>query len=152
MTIQFRRGLYCRHAVNAALVALPLALGAAGTALAQTSPAVPSDAPPRLERLEEGAPAESPQTPKGGKGATESRDRSGAVNEIEVRTGVSTYYLRPNGQVGNAQPGDQQSSGNRAAQFRVKQFDLGRKKAVVPGDASRAVEEPATSPVPPTKK
>lgn len=152
MTIQFRRGLYCRHAVNAALVALPLALGAAGTALAQTSPTVPSDAPPRLERLEEGAPAESPQTPKAGKGTTESRDRSGAVNEIEVRTGVSTYYLRPNGQVGNAQPGDQQSSGNRAAQFRVKQFDLGRKKAVVPGDASQAVEEPATSPVPPTKK
>ncbi|MES2832510.1 MAG: hypothetical protein V4695_11010 [Pseudomonadota bacterium] len=129
------------NVVKVALVMLLSGLSVAGTAIAQTAPPVPSDAPPRLERLEEGAPAGTPQAPSPQNGVTESRDNSGAVNEIEVRTGISTYYLRPNGQVGNAQPGDQQSSGNRAAQFRVKEFDLGRKKVDKPNDAAQAADE-----------
>lgn len=154
MTIPFRLGFLCRQTAKAAVITMPLIFGVIHTSMAQpqTPPTAPSDAPPRLERLEEGAPADGAQPPKSGSGVTESRDRSGAVNEIEVRTGVSTYYLRPNGQVGNAQPGDQQSSGNRAAQFRVKEFDLGRKKSTVPGDASQAAEETAASPMPPAKK
>ena len=128
---------------------MPLTLTVISAALAQSS--LPSDAPPRLERLEEGARAGAPKTPKAGKGVTENRDRSGAVKEIEVRTGVSTYYLHPNGQVGNAQPGDQQSSGNRAAQFRVKEFNLGQKNATA-DNASQIGEQPATLPAPPAAK
>lgn len=93
-------------------------------------PTVPSDAPPApLERLEEGQQPGITVRPAGPtRGNTDTRDNSGRVTETEVKTGSTTYYVRPNTPVGNAQPGDQQSSGNRAAQFKVKEFDLGRKK------------------------
>jgi len=149
MTIQFRAGFLHQHVTAVMFVINVLVLGTAGTVAAQTVPkTAPIDAPPRLERLEEGAPAGTSQTPNAGKGITESRDNSGAVTEIEVRTGPSTYYLRPNGQVGNAQPGDQQSSGNRAAQYRIKEFGLGRKKAVTPSETSPTGEETITPPAP----
>ncbi|MBC7415731.1 MAG: hypothetical protein H7327_12450, partial [Herminiimonas sp.] len=82
-----------------------------------------------LEKLEEGqAPGITVRPAPPAKGVTETRDPSGRVTETEVRTGSTTYYVRPNNQIGNAVPGDLQSSGNRAAQFKVKEFDLGRKQ------------------------
>ena len=135
------------RAVFALLVSMPL-LGFSASAVAQNPRAVPSDAPPKLERLEEGPPAKpgiKVGKPKSEKSATETRDAAGAITETEVKTGGSTYYVRPNTQPGNAQPGDLQSSGNRAAQFKVKEFDLGRKKAPNPAGVTEAVE-PATAP------
>lgn len=157
MTIQVSPALLRQSFARAAYIAIPLAIIAMGTAVAQTPPVppmpptIPSDAPPRLERLEEGPPAGTPQPGKRGKGVTEKRIGSGKTGVTEVSTGVSTYYVRPDQEVGNAQPGDLQSSGNRAAQFRIKQFDLGQKNAVEPGERPEAVSDEATPPTLPTR-
>ncbi|MFI4939768.1 MAG: DUF2782 domain-containing protein [Burkholderiales bacterium] len=91
----------------------------------------PSDAPPKLEMLEEGEPpAIKLGKPEDEHKVTETRDDSG-VKEIKVQTGVSTYYLKPNKQVGNALPGDAQSTTNRGAEWKILEF--GRPK---PKDAS----------------
>lgn len=135
-------------------VPLLLLLALSGNAVAQNARTVPSDAPPKLERLEEGPPPQSGITvgkPKSDKSTTEKRDATGAITETEVKTGGTTYYVRPNTQPGNAQPGDLQSSGNRAAQFKVKEFDLGRKKVPNPADATQALEPAQAPPVLPAK-
>lgn len=132
----------------ALLFSVPLLCAVSVDAAAQNARVVPSDAPPTLERLEEGPPPKpgiSVGKPKTQKSTTEKRDSTGAITETEVKTGRSTYYVRPNAQPGNAQPGDLQSSGNRAAQFKIKEFDLGRKKAPQPADATQVLE-PAPAP------
>ena len=112
-------------------------LGAAGNAAAQARPAAPNDLPPRTQLLEEGAaptltkpkPGVQPGTGTVPNGTTDLRDNSGAVIETRVKTPLTTYTVRPNKQVGNAQPGDAQSSPNRAAQFKVGEFGRGPKQA-----------------------
>ncbi len=131
------------RAALAMLFSAPLLYAVCVDAAAQNARAVPSDAPPKLERLEEGPPPKpgiGVGKPKRERSTTEKRDATGAITETEVKTGGSTYYVRPNTQPGNAQPGDLQSSGNRAAQFKIKEFDLGRKKAPNPVDATEALE------------
>ena len=83
--------------------------------------------PPKLEKLEEGEPPNI----KVGKPApqhkiTETRDDSG-VKEVKVQTGASTYYVKPNQEVGNSMPGDVQSVHNHGAEWKVFEFDLGSK-------------------------
>lgn len=141
--------------VLALLFSMPLLLAASVDAAAQNQRAVPSDAPPKLERLEEGPPPKpgiSVGKPKTEKSTTEKRDATGAIIETEVKTGGSTYYVRPNTQPGNAQPGDLQSSGNRAAQFKIKEFDLGRKKGPNPADATEPLEPVPAPPALPAKR
>ncbi|MBC7513802.1 MAG: hypothetical protein H7234_05120 [Herminiimonas sp.] len=138
----------------AMLFSMPLLLALSGNAVAQNARTVPSDAPPKLERLEEGPPPKpgiSVGKPKSEKSTTEKRDATGAIIETEVKSGGSTYYVRPNTQPGNAQPGDLQSSGNRAAQFKVKEFDLGRKKVPNPANAAEALEPAPAPPALPAK-
>jgi hypothetical protein len=85
------------------------------------------DQPPKLEKLEEGEPS-SLKIGKPGpqQKVTETRDDSG-VKEVKVQTGVSTYYVKPNQDVGNSLPGDVQSVHNHGAEWKVFEFDLGSK-------------------------
>jgi hypothetical protein len=85
------------------------------------------DQPPKLEKLEEGEPSSL----KIGKPApqqkvTETRDDNG-VKEVKVQTGASTYYVKPNQEVGTSLPGDVQSVHNHGAEWKVFEFDLGSK-------------------------
>jgi hypothetical protein len=121
--------------LSAAALLMPLLVAA------QQSPP-PSDAPPKLEMLEEG----EPPTIKLGKPEdqhkiTETRDDNG-VKEIKVQTGVSTYYLKPNEQVGNALPGDTQSTTNRGAEWKVLEFGLPKKKDAAEEDGAAPPELP----------
>jgi hypothetical protein len=82
----------------------------------------------KLEKLEEtDPPAVKIGKPPTEHKITETRDDSG-VKETKVETGLSTYYVRPNTQVGTAQPGDTQSTTNRGAEWKVLEFNLGEKK------------------------
>ena len=116
------------------LSALPLVLAAVLPAHAQ-QPRERAEAPPppRLERLEEGeAPAVT--IPGGGpaeNSITEKREQ-GRVTEVEVRTGRSTYVVKPINPAGSALPGDAQANTNRAPQFKVKEFDLQRPEDIKP--------------------
>lgn len=86
-----------------------------------------SDAPPKLEKLEEGEPPNIKiGKPEDRRKITETRD-DGHVKEIKVENGKSTYYIKPNEPVGNSLPGDTQSTTNRGVQWKVKEFDLGSK-------------------------
>jgi hypothetical protein len=130
------------------LTALPLLFAAVMPAHAQ-QPRERADAPPppRLERLEEGdAPAVT--IPGGGpteKSINEKREQ-GRVTEVEVRTGRSTYVVKPINPAGSALPGDAQSSTNRAPQFKVKEFDLQR-----PEDLKQQAQPAAAPAAPPAK-
>ena len=146
MTSPIRSG-FSVGAAGLALVAILPLMGAAGTALAQKA-TLPSEAPPRMERLEEGPqtnlttpkPATPPAASDARPGTTDLRDSTGAVVETQVRTPVSTYTVKPNRQVGNAQPGDLQSSGNRAAQFKLGEFGPGAKKPAKADDVPQTLE------------
>lgn len=120
-------------------IAIALALCAAATAVsAQPAPQAPS-----LPPSDAGTPAAVPET-DGAREAprtivTETRDK-GQVTGATVSRGSNTYYLKPNAQAGSAQPGDAQSSGNRAAQWQLFQFDWQRdpqRPAAPPPDAQQ---------------
>lgn len=105
------------YALAGIVAALPL--------LAAAQQQTPSQAPPQLEKLEEGeAPAITIRKDEGQRRITEKKE-GGKVTEVKVQSGKSTYYLKPNEQPGNAQPGDAQSNMNRPAQWKVLEFDLG---------------------------
>jgi hypothetical protein len=106
--------------------ALLLTLGAHG-AFAQSTP---SQAPPKLEKIEEIADDPITVTAKPGQESkiTEKRDNSGNVTEATVKSGPSTYTLKPNRPAGTALPGDIMSGNNRGPQWTVMEFDIGKKK------------------------
>ena len=134
-----------------------------GTVLV-TAPAIvqaqaPKAAPPTMQKLEEGeAPAVTirapgtpgtfgtpgtPGAPKSSKKITEKREQ-GVVTEVQVQSGKSNYRLKQSAGAGNAAAGDAQSNTVRAAQFTIKEFDLGR-KPVAPNK-----EDASLQPAPPS--
>jgi hypothetical protein len=122
-------------------------LAHASLAIAQQAPSpAPSKAPPKLEVIEEGTDTPITVTPPktGGTRITEKKE-GGRVTEIKVKTGKSSYTMKPNVPAGNAQPGDGQSSAVRAPQWTVLEFDLGKKKKTDKED----VPEPTPARVPP---
>lgn len=100
--------------------------------------------PPQMERLEEGVPpAVTAPSAENNRSITEKREQ-GKVILTEVKSGNSTYYLKPNAPVGSALPGDAQSNSLRAAQWKVLEFDWNRGP-----EAKKAAEPTALAPPPP---
>ena len=130
------------------LTALPLVFAVSMPAVAQQlRERAEAPPPPQLERLEEGA-APAVTIPGGGqpeRGITEKREQ-GRVTEVEVRTGRSTYVVKPLNPGGSALPGDTQANTNRAAQFKVKEFDLSRPEELKPQPQPQAPQAPAAPP------
>ncbi len=114
----------------------------------------PSDAPPQLEKLEEGEPpAVTIRKPESNNKIEEKRAPGGKVTEVKVTTGGSTYYLKPNDPAGSAMAGDAESSHNRGAQWEVQQFDLGqREKKQKMEEATQQAPEPPAVPAKSRKK
>ncbi|MDC8759743.1 hypothetical protein [Janthinobacterium fluminis] len=133
------RTLYIRHFLALSLLALSAAAGA------QT----PSSAPPKLEKIDESgdAPITVTAKPGGEKSISEKREQ-GKVTEAKVKTGKSTYYVKPNSPAGSAQPGDLAGSANRGPQWKVMEFDLGKKKK---SPKEQEAAENAPPPAPPAK-
>ena len=118
-------------------------LAHAGLAMAQQKP---SEAPPKLEIIEQGSDTPITVTPPKPSGAkiTEKKE-GGRVTEVKVKSGKSSYTMKPNVPPGNAQPGDGTSSAYRAPQWTVLEFDLNKKKKT----DKENVPEPANAPPPP---
>ncbi|MDB5821953.1 MAG: hypothetical protein JWR21_657 [Herminiimonas sp.] len=106
----------------------------------------PNDAPPQMEKLEEGEP---PAVTIPGRephnSITETRDR-GAVTSIRVESGNSTYYIKPQSSVGSALPGDVQSPTSRPAQWQILQFESGHKNDAPRSEAAPVPAPPAFAP------
>lgn len=104
--------------------------------------------PPQLQKLEEGEePAVTIRKPSDERKIEEKRAPGGKVQEIKVTSGKSTYYLRPNTPAGSAQPGDQEGTSNRGAQWEVLEFDLSRRQAQA-GETEQQAPEDAPPPPP----
>jgi hypothetical protein len=127
-----------------------LLLANSGAALAQTKP---SDAPPKLERVEEGSETPVTIVPKRDerRKIKETRD-GGQVKEVQVKSGKSVYTMK------GAHPGSvsENSAGAgstlRPPQWTVLEFDLGRKKQAQRDEeaaAAAAAAPPAAVPPPP---
>ena len=104
--------------------------------------------PPELERLEEGEkPAITIQKNeiKPEEAITQQRQQ-GAVTDVKVHSGGSTYHLKPK-QVGTSMSGDTPSAPVSNPQWVVKEFDWGQKKEK-PGQAQAA--DSKSAPPPPT--
>jgi len=135
-----------RPTSRSTLLALLLA-AQAGAALAQQSgtQAPPNQAPPKLERIEPGS--DVPATailPKRGTTINETRD-GGQVTEVEVTSGGSHYYMKP-----NSQPGNAQTNSIRAPQWKVGEFDLSGKRKATSDSTPAAADVPPPPPMPAT--
>ena len=100
-----------------------------------------SQAPPNLERLEEGSAPDITIRPQQGGKTTDKREQ-GVVTEVEVQSGGSNYRVKQSAGPGNAAPGDAQSNAVRAPQWLVKEFDWGRKKEPKPGEPAPMQDAP----------
>jgi hypothetical protein len=124
-------------------LALPLVLLAAGAA-AQSAPP-----PPQLEKIEEvDNPVTVTSTPSQGTKIVEKRE-GGRVTEAKVKSGKSTYTVKPNTPAGSALPGDAAGSANRGPQWTVLEFDLLAKKKK--RSAEEADKEDGPPPPPPAQ-
>ncbi|WP_296946010.1 hypothetical protein [uncultured Massilia sp.] len=123
------------------LLALFLAAQAGVATAQQTRQAPPSEAPPKLERIEPGSDVPATTIPsRRGTEIKETRD-GGQVTEVEVTSGGSHYYMKP-----NAQPGNAQTNSIRAPQWKVGEFDLSGKRKATSESGTNA---PAAADVPP---
>jgi hypothetical protein len=94
-------------------------LSFAGVVLAQTQK--PDQAPPKLDKLEDGAadPSLSVGKPEPKNKVTEKRNNAGKVTEVQVKSGKSNYTLKADPEVGNAPKGTVQEmqTGRRSGLF-----------------------------------
>jgi hypothetical protein len=118
-------------------------LSFAGVVLAQTQK--PDQAPPKLDKLEDGAadPALSVGKPEPKNKVTEKRNNAGKVTEVQVTSGKSNYTLKADPEVGNAPKGTVQGNANRAPQWTILEF--GGKKE------SKEIEQPPVLPPAPAQ-
>lgn len=126
----------------------------AGSAFAQTRP---SDAPPKLERIEEGADAPVTIVPKRDqpKVRIEETRKDGMVKEVEVTTGNSTYTMKGKHPASVTEMGPGVGSTLRPPQWQVLEFDLSKKKQSQRDEeaaAAAAAAPPAAVPPPPSVK
>ncbi|MEO7494215.1 MAG: hypothetical protein ABIT83_11050 [Massilia sp.] len=119
----------------------------------------PSSAPPQLERIEEGTDTPITTAPlptrKGDKRITEKKDNQGG-REVEVKSvGKTSYTMK------SVPPGTAATSASgatttlRPPQWKVLEFDLGKKKPKqgeeAEGGAADAASVPVTAPAPARK-
>lgn len=122
-------------------------------ALAAASPLTHAqDAPkgqPILEPLIEDELAEAPSGKRGTSdkaSSTETRLPGGRVTGIEVRSGGSTYYLKPQTATGSAAAGEVLGSSGRTAQWNVLNFDLPTRTGAKRENAPAAADVPPPRP------
>src|SRR4051812_39540960 len=103
-----------------------LLLAHAGGALAQQKP---SEAPPKLESIEEGSDTPIVVTPPktGGAKITEKKE-GGRTTEVKVTTGKSAYTMKGQSPAAVNERGGATGSTLGAPQWQIMEFDLGRKK------------------------
>jgi len=124
--------------------ALVLTLCAHAALAQQGQQKPPSDAPPQLEKIEEIGDDSITVTAKPApeRQITEKRDNGGRVTEVKVKSGPSTYTVRPANPTGTALPGDAVGSANRGPMWTVLEFDSKKKKKAAEDEGSSDTDAP----------
>jgi hypothetical protein len=125
-------------------------LANAGSAFAQTKP---SDAPPKLERIEEGSDTPVTIVPKREeqRQVRETKD-GGQVKEVQVKSGKSIYTMKGKNPASVTETSVGTGSTLRPPQWQVLEFDLSKKKQAQRDEeaaAAAAAAPPAAVPPPP---
>ena len=118
----------------------------AGVALMSAAGAAepsPSDRPPQLDPQEEGDQAVTTSKNKQAN-QTQQLIQNGQQTEVRVTSGVGTYIVKPNQNVGTSLPGDAQSNSNNPVQWVVKSW--GGKKDTAPANDAPPVLQPNPNP------
>jgi hypothetical protein len=123
-------------------------LAHAGLATAQQPP---SEAPPKLERIEPGSDTPATTVPDRGRTKIIEKKQGGQVTEVQVQSGKSRYTMKPR-PPGTARPGDTESTSLRGPQWEVLEFDLGKKKKGAAGTPTAADAPPPPAPAPAKSK
>ena len=112
----------------------------------------PSSAPPKLERIEEGSDTPITVTPqqRNDKKITEKRE-GGRITEVQVTTGKSSYTMKATPPDSVMQTGDTTGSTLRPPQWKVMEFDFGKKKQSAGDEGAAATTATAPPPPPPAK-
>lgn len=124
-------------------------LAHAGLVQAQQTP--PAATPPKLEQIQEGADTPVTITPqqRGKQKITEKRD-GGRVTEVQVTTGKSSYTMKAPTPGSVNDQADLTGSKLRPPQWKVLEFDFGKKKqSDAEAAAAAAAEVPVLAPAPP---
>jgi len=118
-------------------------LGAAAAAGAQTTSKAPSDAPPKMEQIQDGSdePITVTAQPNKKNSITTTQTGPGQPQEVQVVSGPSTYYLRQT-PAGTSVPGDITNNGVHGPMWKVFDFNLGA-KAKKEKDEAAAADTPA---------
>jgi len=105
----------------------------------------PSDAPPKVDNLDEGDPAVT-NLKKSNTQQTQQTVQNGEQTEVRVTTSVGTYVAKPNQHVGTSLPGDAQSNSNNPVQWIIKSW--GGSKNTEPVDDAPPTLQPNPNPEP----
>ena len=130
-----------------ALCSLLLASGCLMQPVSFAAEPPPSDAPPKMDPLDEGDPAVT-NLNKNRVKQTETTTQTGQQTEVRVTNAVGTYIVKPNQNVGTSLPGDAQSNSNNPVQWVLKSW--GGSKDTETKDEAPPVLQP--NPNPPAAK
>jgi hypothetical protein len=109
-----------------------------------------NQAPPNLERLEEGNAPDITIRPRENSTTTQKREQ-GVVTEVQVQSGGSNYRVKQSAGPGNAAPGDAQSNAVRSPQWLIKEFDWGGTAAPNASEPAPMQDAPPPPPLPAAK-
>lgn len=105
----------------------------------------PSDAPPKLERLDDSNLAPAIATPRANEPKISEKRENGRTTEVKVKSGKSSYTMKGTNPAAGSSGLDANGSALRGPQWQVGEFDLNKKKKA----ASEAAAETEAAPVPP---
>jgi len=120
-------------------------------ALLSAGAAAQSATPPQLEKIEEvDNPVTVTSNPNSGTKIVEKRE-GGRVTEAKVKSGKSTYTVKPNTPAGSALPGDAAGLANRGPQWTVLEFDILAKKKKRSSEEAEKDDAPPPPPAQPAQ-
>ncbi|UOD33141.1 hypothetical protein INH39_16770 [Massilia violaceinigra] len=120
----------------------------ASASLAGAQQPKPSDAPPKLERLDDGNLAPAIVAPRANEPKISEKRENGRTTEVKVKSGKSSYTMKGTNPAAGSSGMDANGSNLRGPQWQVGEFDLNKKKKA----ASEAAADAAPVPAPPAGK
>lgn len=115
----------------------------ASASLAGAQQSKPSDAPPKLERVDDSNLAPAIVAPRANEPKI-SEKREAGRSEVKVKSGKSSYTMKGTNPAAGSSGLDANGSALRGPQWQVGEFDLNKKKK----QASEAAAETEAAPVP----